>query len=198
MNIKKGEIGLIVFNLVILIAFAIYYLTNGNSEFLLYIGVVLFFIILIGYNLSRVGLDYIALWGLSIWNLLHMLGGSLKVGGVVLYNLHVINIIDKGGDFMILKMDQVFHFYGFGVAAFVVFQLIYPHMNEKAKPAFMIFIAWIGAMGLGALNEVIEFMAFISFAKTGVGDVYNTGLDLVFNLFGTMAGATLGYFLREK
>jgi hypothetical protein len=196
MNIKKGEIGLLVFNLVVLLIFAIYYISIGNSEFMLYIAVVLFFILLIGYNMRKIGLNYIALWGLSLWNLIHMLGGSLRVGDGVLYAWKILPIIDHGGDFAILKMDQVIHFYGFGVAALVIFQLIYPHLKDT-KPAFMIFIAWIGAMGLGALNEVVEFIAFISFTKTGVGDLYNTGFDLVFNLFGTMAGAILGFYLRE-
>ena len=58
----------------------------------------------------------------------------------------------------------------------------------------MIFLAWIGSMGLGALNEVVEFIAFASLARTGVGDLYNTGLDLIFNLFGALAGSLIAYW----
>jgi glycopeptide antibiotics resistance protein len=53
-------------------------------------------------------------------------------------------------------------------------------------------------MGFGALNEVIEFIAFITLSKTGVGDVYNTGFDLVFNLLGALAGAFFANYLSKR
>ena len=62
----------------------------------------------------------------------------------------------------------------------------------------VIFLSWIGSMGLGALNEVVEFLAFVVLAQTGVGDVYNTGFDLVFNLFGALAGSFIAYSLRKR
>jgi hypothetical protein len=36
-------------------------------------------------------------------------------------------------------------------------------------------------MGLGAVNEIIEFIAVLSVPDTNVGGYYNTALDLVFN-----------------
>jgi hypothetical protein len=38
----------------------------------------------------------------------------------------------------------------------------------------------------------------VSFTKTGVGDVYNMGLDLVFNLFGALTGAIVGYYWMKN
>ena len=36
-------------------------------------------------------------------------------------------------------------------------------------------------MGLGALNEIVEFTAVLTVPNTNVGGYYNTALDLVFN-----------------
>ena len=118
-----------------------------------------------------------------------MLGGGLKINGETLYRLKIFELINRGGDFYILKMDQLIHFYGFAVAAVVVYQLLALNFKDIKKAKSAVFLAWVGSMGLGALNEVIEFIAFVSLSKTGVGDLYNTGLDLVFNMLGAFIGA---------
>jgi hypothetical protein len=48
-----------------------------------------------------------------------------------------------------------------------------------AYPAF-------ASMGLGAVNEIIEFVAVLVFPQTNVGGYANTALDLVFNSFGAI------------
>lgn len=169
--------------------FSQYYLSIANYEFMLYIGVVVLLGIIIALTLKKSKLDLVALWGLSIWGLLHMIGGGIKIGGTTVYALHLFELINKGGEFYILKMDQVIHFYGFAVTALVLYQLIKPRFEKKVSRGFMIFISWIGSMGLGAVNEVVEFIAFISLSSTGVGGVYNTGLDLIFNMLGAGFGA---------
>lgn len=193
---KKGVLAVILFNVFYIISFLFFYGTRGNYEFLSYVGVIILFAILIGTTLNITKFDYFVLWGLSIWGLLHMLGGSLIINGSTLYSLRLFEILDYGGQFYILKMDQVIHFYGFFVAALVVFQLIAPHFKDlENKRKRVIFLSWIGSMGLGALNEVVEFLAFITIEKTGVGDLYNTGLDLIFNMLGAFFGAFVAYYL---
>ena len=196
-KLKKGEWIILFFNLLYIIPFAIFYLLKGNYEFLVYIGILVLIGIIIITTIKKSKLDYLALWGLSIWGLLHMLGGGLRINGSTLYSQHLIDIIDKGGQFYILKMDQLIHFYGFLVAAIVVFQLLAPHFKDINNSKLAIFLAWIGSMGLGALNEVIEFIAFISLKNTGVGDVYNTGLDLIFNLIGALVGAFIAHYWHK-
>ncbi len=198
MAFKKREVLLVAFNLLYLLIFTIYYLTIKNYEFLVYILVVFIIAVVLALSLRKSKLDGVALWGLSIWGLLHMLGGGLRINGESLYSMHVIDIINKGGEFYVLKMDQVVHFYGFAVAAIVIFQLIYPRLKPNASRGLIIFLAWIGAMGLGALNEVVEFFASVILAKTGVGGYYNTGLDLVFNLFGALAGAFFASYYTKR
>lgn len=182
---------LVLFTLSYLLAAAGFYLSMGNWEFVAYLGVTLFVGLLILSTVKRSGLDRVALWGLSIWGLLHMMGGLIPVGDGVLYGWKIYPFFDGGGEFYILKMDQVIHFYGFGVSAVVMHQLIASRSNPGVNPLMLIFFAWVGAMGLGALNEVVEFLAFVGLDETGVGGVYNTGLDLIFNLCGAMTGAIL-------
>lgn len=194
MKFSKGVWALVIFNVIYLCAFILYYLSKGNYEFLLYIGVVVVIGLITISTLKYSKLDLTVLWGLTIWGLLHMLGGSLRVGDGVLYRYRIIELINRGGDFYILKMDQLIHFYGFLITAIVIYQLLQHRMNPREHWRMMIFISWIGAMGLGAVNEVIEFLAFVVFTETGVGDVYNTGLDLIFNMTGALVGACIQYW----
>jgi len=197
---KKSHIIILIFNLIYLIIFGTYYLMQGNYEFLLYIAVIVILGVIIGINLNKGIFDNLILWLLSIWGLAHMIGGGVRIAGNSVYSLRLIDIIDKGGQFYILKMDQLIHFYGFLVAAILVYKLIsVTGSNLKEYPKLMIFLSWIGSMGLGALNEVVEFLAFVSLDQTGVGDLYNTGLDLIFNLVGAIVGAFIAHkFYKDK
>jgi hypothetical protein len=53
-------------------------------------------------------------------------------------------------------------------------------------------------MGLGAVNEVIEFAAVLLLPNTNVGGYMNTGWDLVANMVGSLVAAVLIYFGRER
>jgi hypothetical protein len=50
----------------------------------------------------------------------------------------------------------------------------------------MLFIVFCAGMGLGALNEVVEFVAVLTMPKTNVGGYVNTGWDLVANAVGAL------------
>lgn len=196
---KKSHIYIILFNLLYLIPFTLYYLNLKNYEFIIYISVIALLGLIIGLNLNRSKLDNLVLWLLSIWGLVHLIGGGVKINGNTVYSLHLIDIIDKGGQFYILKMDQLIHFYGFFVSAILIYQLLKVTGSIASKsPKLMVFLAWLGSMGLGALNEVVEFVAFVVLANTGVGDMYNTGLDLIFNMFGALFGAFLSHKIYKK
>lgn len=186
---------LIIFNLIYVITFAVYYISIKNYEFLWYVAVLVFFFIFLGMTLLRYGFDYITLWGLSIWGFLHMAGGGVRINGSVLYKLHLLDIYGTG-EYYILKFDQFVHFFGFGVAAMLVFYLLYPHLKEKVNYKLIYFISIIASMGLGALNEIVEFIAVVIFPETGVGGYYNTALDLVFNTLGALAGIVLVHLRR--
>lgn len=183
--------GLITFTLIYLLCAAYFYFSRGNWEFVAYLGVTIGIGLLLMGTARKSGLDHLVLWMLSIWGLLHMLGGILPVGDTVLYGWRIYPFMDRGGDFYILKMDQVIHFYGFLTAAIVMHQLISRRSVAWVHPGMLIFFAAIGSLGLSAVNEIIEFIAFASLEETGVGDIYNMGLDLIFNAAGALAGACI-------
>jgi hypothetical protein len=56
----------------------------------------------------------------------------------------------------------------------------------------------LAAMGLGAVNEIIEFIAVLSVPDTNVGGYLNTALDLVFNAAGAIIAMVLVALTRRK
>lgn len=136
-----------------------------------------------------------ALWALSLWGLLHMAGGLVPVpaswpidGDIrVLYSLWLIP--DR------LKYDQIVHAYGFGVATWVCWQGMRAAIERRggeAAPTFgLMVLAAAAGMGLGAMNELIEFAATMLVPETNVGGYVNTGFDLLSNFVGTVAAVTL-------
>ena len=53
-------------------------------------------------------------------------------------------------------------------------------------------------MGMGALNEVVEFMAVLNAPETGVGGYFNTALDLTFNMLGVLFALAAISICRKK
>lgn len=114
-----------------------------------------------------------------------MAGGSIPVGDTVLYGVQLIPLV-ANGEFTLIKYDQVVHAFGFAVATLVAHHLLAPRWKEDASKTLGYALAAGVGMGLGALNEIVEFIAVITFPETGVGGYFNTGLDLVANLVGVL------------
>jgi uncharacterized membrane protein YjdF len=178
-----------------LVAALIFALSRGNSEFLFYIAVMVVLMIVVWLVDRAVRLSNAALWALSLWGLLHMAGGLLPVpaswpidGDIrVLYSLWLIP--DR------LKYDQVVHAYGFGVATWVCWQGMRAAIERRggqAAPTFgLMVLAASAGMGLGAMNELIEFAATMLVPETNVGGYTNTGFDLLANFVGAVGAATV-------
>ncbi len=162
---------------------------NGNQEFVFYTLVMVAFIagaILLD---RRVRFASETLWGLAIWGLLHMAGGNLQVAGDVLYNYRPFSDLPR--------YDQVIHFYGFfsaTLAAGECLRAAFPPQAWRVSTGVAIALACVG-MGLGAVNEVIEFIATLIVEDTNVGDMTNTGWDLVANMLGACSAAA---YLRAR
>lgn len=167
----------------------------GNIEFVFYIGVMLVLIAAVVSVYRAARLSSGALWALSVWGLLHMMGGLVQVptgwptheGATVLYSLWLI----PGR----LKYDQVVHAFGFGVTTWVCWQALVAAFRSRgvvATPAFgLLVLVWAAGLGFGAVNEVVEFAAVLLIPNTNVGGYVNTGWDLVANMTGATVTALL-------
>ena len=192
--LTRGVQWVLAFTLAYLAVAVIGALATGNSEFILYIGIMAVLIGVIAFVHYRVNLMLATLWALTGWGAAHMAGGLVPVpeswpinGDIrVLYSLWLIP--ER------LKYDQVVHAYGFGVTTWVCWQGLRSVLVQfgPARPTFGLMVLCAAAgMGFGALNEVIEFTATLLVPETNVGGYVNTGWDLVSNLTGTVIAATL-------
>jgi len=97
-------------------------------------------------------------------------------------------------EFRILKFDQFAHFYCYVFITILMFYILKPYLKEKFNWfAISVILVFIG-MGIGALNEILEFIAVIVIKDTGVGGYYNNLLDIIFNTLGAIAAAIYIYF----
>lgn len=174
---------------VALVGFSIYAIANGNSEFMFY-GVVMVVLAVAVVAIDwRVRFSAVAIAGLLAWAVMHLAGGNVPVGDAVLYNYRPAPWLPK--------YDQATHAFGFAVATLVCWECLrgaFQRRGASAKPTTGIAIACVlMGMGLGALNEVVEFVAVLTMPDTNVGGYTNTGWDLVSNLAGATA---MGVYIR--
>lgn len=168
---------------------------TGNAEFLVYVAVVVLLVPAVWLVHRTVHLAMPSLWFLSLWGLLHMLGGLAPVPdgwpingeNAVLYSLWLVPEV--------LKYDHVVHAFGFGTTTWVCWQGLRGALRrgggEGRPTGGLMVLAAAAGLGFGALNEVIEFAATLALPETNVGGYVNTGWDLVANLVGAMVAVTL-------
>jgi hypothetical protein len=174
---------------------------NRNLEFVYYGGMMVAFVVAVGVMDRRVKFTKLVLWLLAIWGALHMAGGNLPIppsvsdppDPAVLYNLRPFAWCPK--------FDQVTHAFGFFVGTLAGYEALRAglagqtgHPGRPVRTAMLVTpgiaagLACLG-MGLGAFNEVVEFVATRIMTKTNVGGYDNTGWDLVSNMTGACTAA---------
>ncbi len=171
-------------NLLYIVIFTWLSLRRENYEFLLYAGIIIVLFALILIKQRALKFNGTILWGLTVWGLMHMAGGNVRVGDGILYEVQLIQPF--------LRFDQLVHFLGFGTATLVCHHLLKPHLREATpwSPTLIGLIVMMG-VGVGGLNEIVEFIAVGVIPETGVGGYENTLWDMVFNLFGACAAVAL-------
>jgi putative membrane protein len=199
MKQKTINLLILLFTIAYVIGFGIYYLIKENYEFLWYV-VILFF--LIGFMIflhRKYKFSSWILFGTSIWGLMHMAGGSVYIKGIKLYALILYPLFPEsvtGTD--IFRYDQLAHFYFYFVISFLIFSILNNYLNKKtSRFAVSVFVIFI-ATGIGALNEIIEFIPVLVLESTGVGDYFNTLWDIVFNTLGAIVSVVLLNLKRNK
>ncbi len=179
-----------------IIGFGTWFISQGNYEFVWYVATMLVFIVLIIATLRTSQLSDRILFLLSLWGLLHMLGGGIRIGDHVLY-AQVLYPFHVDGDFTLLKYDQVVHAFGFAAAAGALHSILL-RMAPTMRTFGRIMFPALASMGLSVINEIIEFLAVLLISDTWVGGYYNISLDLVFNTIGAFLAVVLIEMFRKK
>ena len=186
---KSVPKGVLAFSGLLAAASAAGVVVTGNAEFVFYLAVLLVLAGLAYWAHRHVGFSDRSLWLLSVWAAMHMAGGLVPVpegwpvnGETrVLYSLWLIPDL--------LKYDHVVHAFGFGTMTLVSFEglLASTGVSDRTRAARgLVLFAGLTALGFGALNEVVEFVATLLIPDTNVGGYVNTGWDLVANLAGVL------------
>ncbi len=157
-----------------------------NYEFLLYALTVLVLIVILYKTDHYFKYNKTGLWLFNIWLVLHILGGLASYQGVRLYDLILLDIV--GEPYNILKYDQFVHFYCYLVISILMWSVVDKITKIKASRVVVCTVTILAASSLGAVNEIIEFLAVVAFSSDGVGGYINTTIDLVANLFGAIVG----------
>lgn len=190
--IKNEQLPIFYINIIALIVFTAIFIGKKNYEFLMYVGVIIFFLAVIILTNRKINYPNSVLWGLTVWSLLHLCGGGLFIKGKKIYTIMIYPIV--GEPYNIFKYDQFVHIVGFGVATLAMYYLLKPILsNNLGKRVALSIIIIMAGLGVGALNEIVEFVATVVIPETGVGGYENTSLDLVSDLIGAIGA--MGYIL---
>ena len=180
----KAHLALFALCLAMLIGFGSLFWARKNYEFIAYVGVVTAAIVVIGLSLKRVHYPLDCLIGLTVWAGLHLGGGAIHIGGERLYDIMIWTFSEN---YHILRYDQVVHVWGFGAATLLMACLLDSNLQRPApyRKGLVIVLVMAG-LGVGGLNEIIEFIASLFLESHGIGDYTNTSLDLISNMVGAI------------
>jgi hypothetical protein len=186
----RARPGLVACTLTYAVAFLAYGVANGEAV----APVSFVVVVLLGLLLLRVRhtvrLPEWTLWVMALWGLGHMAGTIVELDdGRVLYNVVLL-------PFDLLRYDQLVHAVGFGTATVIcgfAFRHWFP--EDRVTLGQALFVALAG-LGIGAINEIVEFASTRISSETHVGGYVNTSWDLVADLTGALAAAA--WFLWKQ
>lgn len=183
---KKAHIVLLLINLALIAGFGLLFLARLNYEFIIYVGVIIFFLCLIGISIKKVDYTLGALVGLTVWSALHLAGGGIMIGDGRLYDVMLIRLSET---YPVWRYDQLVHIWGFGASTLVLFSLLASAIKKPVEnPIALGVVIVMGGLGMGALNEILEFVVSICVPQSGVGGYMNMSLDLCADLIGAILG----------
>ena len=198
MKLTPSFQALALFTIAYLVVGSFVFLGAGNTEFVIYVAVIV--AIFAGTLLLHkvVCFPTWMLWGLSIWGLMHVAGGAVVIDDHVLFAHRLYPFIDLGGEFYILKYDQVVHGYLYGLVALMSHHVLRQHFKLETSSLLLAIVAVLVSFGISGLNEIMEF--FISLTmENGVGGYDNTMLDMCFNLTGAIVAISVfTHFSKSK
>ena len=183
---KKRHIVLLLINVAQIVGFGSLFLARLNYEFIIYVGVIVLLLCLIGGSIRKVDYTLGSLVGLTVWSTLHLAGGSITIGAGRLYDVMLIRLSET---YPVWRYDQLVHIWGFGASTLVVFSLLRSSLKRPLEhPVALGIVLVMAGLGMGALNEILEFAVTICVPQSGVGGYMNTSLDLCADLIGAILG----------
>lgn len=191
MLIRKGQWLLTTVLVLIVLFFTWIFIVNRDAEFIFYVGVIIIVSTIIIVTNKRLKYPTFLLWALILWGLLHMAGGTFFINGIHLYDYILIRL---SATLPILRYDQLVHLIGFGASTLLMHHLLKPALQHPVTtPVRHAIVIVMAGLGVGALNEIIEFIVTI-FVAQPIGGFQNSMLDLIFDLI----GAVLALFIIRK
>jgi len=122
-----------------------------------------------------------------------MLGGVVMTNGKVIYTFMIYPIV--GEPYNILKYDQIIHAFGFFVGTLVMYYVLKKYLTRPFGWLAVGIVVAMAGLGLGALNEIVEFMMTVLLPNTNVGGYENTALDLISNFIGAILAV---FYLKRR
>lgn len=177
------------FTVSFLLFFAVQAILTKNYEFIFYTFFLALVNILIIFAYKNFNLPLAMVISLSLVGIMHLAGGNLYVDHIRLYDIWFIKDV--------LKYDNIVHFIATFAVTIIAYNLLYPYLknNIKKNPFICYTLFVLLALGIGSINEIIEFFAVIFFdAGNKVGGYINNSLDFFFNFIGAIASCVFIYF----
>jgi len=193
----KTEWTILGFNLLYLGLFATHFFNRENFEFIWYIFIMLVLIGVFSVLHRRYKFSTLTLIGLSIWGIAHMFGGSTIFGEPRIYGRVLVDLFTTG-DTTLFRYDHLMHFYFYLVMTAVIYQILKDYLKPNANWFVVSVFIVFASMGVGAFNEIVEFMPVLFLAETGVGGYFNIAWDIVFNTLGAIVTVVYLSFRRRQ
>jgi hypothetical protein len=182
MRLRKGQLPILISILCALAVFSVHFVTRKNYEFIIYVGVIFVFLVILIVTNEKVYIPNSVLWALVLWAVMHMAGGSVHINGTLLYKMMIISLSER---YPVFRYDQLVHIIGFGVATIALFYLLKPLLRPDVKGWTALSVILVAAgLGVGTFNEIVEFLVSSSVPESNVGGYINTCLDSVSDLIG--------------
>ncbi|MFW6283388.1 MAG: DUF2238 domain-containing protein [Minisyncoccales bacterium] len=185
MIIKKGQLPILISIVLLIIIFSYLSLERKNYEFLMYIGIIIILAGIFIITNKKSKISNRVLWGMVLWAFMHMSGGLLFIKDQKLYTIVLIDLFKIGNE-TVFRYDQLVHIVGFGIATYLIYELIRDYLNDKTNWKILSMVLIFAGMGIGVVNEILEFIAVVILPETGVGGYENTLLDLISNTIGAI------------
>jgi len=153
---------LLIFNALYLALGGLYFASKLNFEFIIYVAVIVLILGGVFASLKYTRFPVWMLWLLSVWGLLHILGGSVQTADGVLFAYRIYPLLDLVTEFYILKYDQFVHFYLYGVVAIMAYHLLADRLDVRKHRTLIFLFAVMSSLGVGGMNEIMEFFISLS------------------------------------